>query len=243
MDRAPHRCLVALALLALPSCSSAPFECGSYDIALVRSAGDWIPLFDGESLNGWQTSAGKPSQRPVEDGCLNPHRSGDYMLVHEKKWSDFELSLEFRLPSHPPGTTGTNSGVFFRVKSLEVSPGLDVGYNGLEVAIDDTAGAGFHDTGAIYDLVKPSRNAMRPAGEWNHLHLTCDRNRIEVALNGETVTRMDFDEWTQPERRPDGSSHKFKIAYRDHPREGYIGLQDHGGDIWFRNIRIKPLPQ
>ena len=62
-----------------------------------------------------------------------------------------------------------------------------------------------------------------------------------VELNGEKVTRMDLDEFTKPNRRPDGTPHKFDVAYRDHPRKGYIGLQDHGSPCWFKNIKIKPL--
>jgi hypothetical protein len=116
-----------------------------------------------------------------------------------------------------------------------------VGFNGIEIAIDDTTTAGYHDTGAIYDLVQPRRNAMKPAGEWNHIAITCDRSVIRVELNGEPVAQMNLDEWTTPNRRPDGSAHKFDVAYKDHPRQGYIGLQDHGSACWFKNIKIRPI--
>src|SRR5262245_35331952 len=106
----------------------------------------WLLLFDGKSLAGWMTSSGKPSKRPVEEGCLNPHRCGGYMLVHEKQWGDFVLALDFKI------SKGCNSGIFVHTYSLTPRPGKDVGFNGLEVAIDDTKGAGYHDTGAIYDL-------------------------------------------------------------------------------------------
>ena len=89
------------------------------------------------------------------------------------------------------------------------------------------AGADYHDTGAIYDLVKPRDNAMKPAGDWNHIEITRTTTR-SVVLNGQKVTRMDLDEWTESNKRPDGTPHKFDIAYRDHPSKGYIGLQDHG---------------
>jgi alpha-3'-ketoglucosidase len=146
------------------------------------------------------------------------------------------LSLDFKI------SKGCNSGVFVRTYPLKPRPGKDVGFNGIEIAIDDTApGSGYHDTGAIYDLVKPSKNAMKAVGEWNHIEITCDKSLISVVLNGEHVTRIDLDEWTQPNKRPDGSAHKFDIAYKDHPRKGYIGLQDHGSDCWFKNIKLKPL--
>jgi hypothetical protein len=195
----------------------------------------WILLFDGQTLDGWKTSGGGPSKVPVEEGCINPHGSGGYMMIHEKPWSDFVLSLDFKI------SKGCNSGVFIRTFPLTPRPGKDVGFNGIEVAIDDTTAADYHDTGAIYDLVKPSRNAMKPVGEWNHMVITCDGPKIAIEVNGETVTRMDLDEWTAPNRRPDGSEHKFDVAYKDHPRSGYIGLQDHGSPCWYKNIKIKPL--
>ena len=71
--------------------------------------------------------------------------------------------------------------------------------------------------------------------------ITSNKNLIEVELNGEKITRMDTDEWPKPNLRPDGSRHKFDIAYKDHPRKGYIGLQDHGSPCWFKNIKIRPL--
>ena len=82
---------------------------------------------------------------------------------------------------------------------------------------------------------------MLPVGQWNHIEVTCDKNIIEVVLNGEQVTRMDLDQFTQPNKRADGSPHKFDIAYKDHPRRGYIGLQDHGSPCWFKNIKLKKL--
>ena len=196
----------------------------------------WILLFDGKSLAGWKTSSEKPGQRPVEEESINPHKCGGYMMIHEKVWGDYKLSLDFKI------SKGCNSGIFIRTFPLTPRPGKDVGFNGLEIAVDDTKEAGFHDTGALYDLVKPSKNAMRPVGEWNHIVVTSRGNLIEIELNGEKVTRMDLDEWTEMNKRPDGSPHKFDIAYKNHPREGYIGLQDHGGDCWYKNIKIQPIP-
>lgn len=204
--------------------------------AVADAATDgWIPLFDEKTLNGWKTSSGTPSKTPVDDGALNPHRSGGYMLIHERQWSDFTLALDFKL------SKGCNSGIFVRTFPLTPRSGKDVGFNGIEIALDDTTGASYHDTGAIYDLVKPRRNAMKRVGEWNHIEITCLGPKISVDLNGERVTEADLDQFTRPNRRPDGSEHKFDVAYKDHPRRGYIGLQDHGSPCWFKNIRIQPL--
>jgi Domain of Unknown Function (DUF1080) len=200
-----------------------------------EKAEGWRLLFDGKSLEGWLTSSGKASRVPVEEGCINPHGCGGYMMVPRGDWSDFVLALDFKI------SPGCNSGVFVRTFPLTPRPGKDVGYNGLEIAIDDTRTSGYHDTGAVYDLVAPAVNAMRPVGEWNHIEVTCDGPKIAVVLNGRAVTAMDLDAWTTLNRRPDGSPHKFDIAFKDHPRHGYIGLQDHGAPCWFKNIKLRPL--
>jgi hypothetical protein len=227
MDSLLTVCLVAVASLESPSSDNTltPQE---------RSAG-WILLFDGSTLNGWKTSSQASSKVPVERSSINPHGCGGYMMIHERVWSDFELALDFAI------SRGCNSGVFVRTFPLQSRPGKDVGFNGIEIAIDDTTTADYHDTGAVYDLVKPRRNAMKAVGEWNHLVITCDRAIITVNLNGEPVTNMDLDQWLQPNRRPDGSVHKFDVAYKNHPRQGYIGLQDHGSACWFKNIKIRPI--
>ena len=135
----------------------------------------WILLFDGKSLGGWMTSSGEPSKVPPEEGSINPHGCGGYMMIPEKTWGDFVLSLDFKI------SKGCNSGIFIRTYPLTSRPGKDVGFNGIEIAIDDTTTAGYHDTGAFYDLVKPSRNAMKPPGEWNHIAITCDGPKLSVA--------------------------------------------------------------
>lgn len=195
----------------------------------------WILLFDGQTSAGWMNSDRTAPRTPVADGALNPHRAGHYMLVHTQQWSDFVLSLDFKI------SPKCNSGVFLRTSPLTPRPGKDVGFNGLEVAIDDTTTAGYHDTGALYDLAKPKRNAMRPPGVWNHMEITCRGATIKIKVNDEWINEVDLDRFTEPNRRPDGSEHKFDIAYQKHPRLGYIGLQDHGSPCWYKNIKLKPL--
>jgi hypothetical protein len=153
--------ILALALVASPA--------GAADNELTaREKEDgWVLLFDGKTLDGWMTSSQQPSKTPVEDGCINPHKCGGYMMVHEKQWDNFVLSCDFKI------SKGCNSGIFVRTSPLTPRPGKDVGYNGIEVQILDSQTAGYHDTGAIYDLVKPTKNAMKPAGEWNHIVVTC----------------------------------------------------------------------
>jgi hypothetical protein len=224
------RNLLICLLVSTPTAQAADNE-----LTAQEKADGWVLLFDGKTHDGWMTSSGKPSKTPVEGGTINPHKCGGYMMVHKEKWENYVLSLDFKISKK------CNSGVLVRTSSLTPRKGKDVGFNGVEIAIDDTTGAGFHDTGAIYDLVKPRKNAMKPAGEWNRLVVTSDRNVLEVELNGEKVTRMDFDEWAKPNTRPDGSTHKFDVAFKDHPRKGYIGLQDHGSPCWYKNIKLRPL--
>jgi hypothetical protein len=195
----------------------------------------WILLFDGKTTNGWMTSVGKAPLKGPEDGALNPHKSGHYMLVHTQKWGDYVLKMDFKI------SPKCNSGIFVRTSTLQTRPNKDVGYNGIEIAIDDTTTAGFVDTGAFYDLSKPKKNAMKPVGEWNHIEITSMGPILEVELNGEKINRLNLDEWTDANKRPDGTPHKFETVWKDHPRVGYIGLQDHGSPVWFKNVKIKPL--
>jgi hypothetical protein len=208
---------------------------GENELTADEKKAGWILLFDGKTTDGWLDSKENPvSATHVQDGALNPHPC-NYMLIHKEVYDNFQLSLDFKL------SPKCNSGIFVRTFPLKPREGKDVGFNGIEVALDDTTTAGFHDSGAIYDLVKPSKNAMKPQGQWNQASITCDKNSILIAINGVEVTQMDLDQWTKPNKRPDGSEHKFDIAYKDHPRKGFIGLQDHGSDVWYRNIKLRRL--
>jgi len=223
--------LTVLCLLAAPLTAVA----ADNQLTGAEKKDGWLLLFDGKTLDGWMTSDGKPSRRPVDEACINPHQCGHYMMVHTQKWSNFVLTLDFKI------SKGCNSGIFVRTDSLTPRPGKDVGYNGIEVQILDSTTADYYDTGAIYDLSRPTKNAMQPVGEWNHIEVTCAGSLIAVVLNGEKVNHIDLEQFTEPNKRPDGTPHKFDVAYNKHPRTGYIGLQDHGADCWFKNIKLRPL--
>jgi len=234
MNSSEKRCL-SFALLAWLFVAAIPSGMAADNqLTPAEKKQGWRLLFDGKTLDGWMTSESKQSRRPVEESCINPHRCGHYMMVHTQQWSDFILTLDFKI------SKGCNSGIFVRTDSLTPRPGKDVGYNGIEVQILDSTNADFYDTGAIYDLSKPSKNAMKPVGEWNHIEVTCAGSVIDVVLNGEKVNHVDLAGFTEPNKRPDGTAHKFDVAYKDHPHTGYIGLQDHGADCWFKNIKLRP---
>lgn len=191
---------------------------------------DFRAIFDGKSPSGWRTNTGNPlPEKNVQDDGLNPHGSGGYIVMHERKHGDFVLDFDYKL------SKGCNSGVFVRVGDPK-----DPVNTGLEIALDDTAGTGLHDPGAFYDLVAPKDNAQKPAGEWNHMTVDAKGPHISVTLNGRLVSEIDLDQFKEPGKRPDGSAHKFgQVVIKDLARSGYLGFQDHGQDCWFKNVKIK----
>jgi type 1 glutamine amidotransferase len=195
----------------------------------ARTQSAWITPFNGKDLAGWTC---KPGAWAVEDGVLA--RKGGSDIWTQQQFGDFVLDLEFKVDK------GTNSGVFFRTADTS-----DCVQTGIEMQVLDSYGkpiADKHDCGAIYDCLAPSRNTVRPPGEWNTLRLVCRGPRIEVVMNGLKVVNMNLDDWKEAGQNPDGSPNKFRTAYKDMPRAGYLGFQDHGSPVWYRNIRIRPLP-
>ena len=193
----------------------------------------FVTIFDGSSGEGWiNNNSGEPvASSAVQDEGLNPHGVGAYVVLYKKPVKDFVLDFDYKL------SQGCNSGIFLRVGNPK-----DPVMTGLEVAIDDTSGIGFHDSGAFYDLVKPTTNAQKPAGAWNHMTITAQGPIITVELNGEQVSRIDQSQFTEAGKRPDGSNHKFRnVAIADLIQEGYFGFQDHGQNCWYKNIKLKIL--
>jgi hypothetical protein len=230
---AMRRSLVGLALLAWCA-SSAAASADDNQLTPQEKAKGWMLLFDGKTLAGWMRSDGKPSNHGVEQSSINPHRCGAYMMVYDREFSNFELQCDYKV------TVLCNSGIF--VRTFPLAPDGSVGYNGIEIAIQDGIKEGYHATGAIYDLSPVLVDATKPTGQWNHIDITCDRNLITVVLNGQKVNSIDLDRFTQPHKRPDGTTHKFGEALKTHPRHGYIGLQDHGSPCWYKNIKLRVLP-
>ncbi|MCS6858905.1 MAG: DUF1080 domain-containing protein [Abditibacteriales bacterium] len=195
-------------------------------------ADGWKLLFDGKTLNGWKAT-GNPASWAVEDGAIAWVSRGGGYLYTEEQFDDFVLSIDYKIAPR------TNSGIFFRWSDLR-----DPVNTGIEVQVLDSHGKekpSKHDDGAIYDIIAPRKNMSKPAGEWNRVVITCKDNLITVELNGERIGEMDLNQWTEAGKNPDGTRNKFRYAYKDLPRRGHIGLQDHGGRVWFKNIKIKPL--
>jgi hypothetical protein len=192
----------------------------------------WISVFDGRTLEGWGVT-GNPECWGVEDGCIVWKARGGRYLYTLERYDDFVLSVDFKTEAN------ANSGVFFRWTDLN-----DPVQTGIEMQILDTYGrepTRKNDCGAIYDVMAPTRNTCKPAGEWNTAVIICDGSLIKVELNNEQIIDMDLSLWTEPGKNPDGTDNKFNQAYKNMIHKGHIGLQDHGGKVWFRNIKLKPL--
>jgi sugar phosphate isomerase/epimerase len=190
----------------------------------------WRSLFDGTDLSQWEC---RPNGWHVADGAIAWKRGCGFLWSRER-FGNFVLELEFKV------NKGTNSGVFVRTGSRG-----NWLHSGIEVQVLDSHGRAQpsrHDCGAIYDCLAPRVNAARPAGEWNQLAVICRDNLLQVELNGQRIIDMDLNHWTEAHKNPDGSGNKFNTAYKDMPREGFIGLQDHGNPVWYRNMRIRVLP-
>jgi hypothetical protein len=202
------------------------FGTGDNELSKEESAAGWKLLFDGKTLDGWKAAL-QATAFAVESGNLACNgKGGGWIYFEKEQFGDFELRMDFKV------SPGANSGLFFRVGDPK-----DEVYTGIEMQILDSAAVatpGVHDCGAIYDLVAPKLNATKPAGEWNSVKLVCKGPKIDVEMNGKAIVAMNLDEWKEPKG-------KFPTAYAKMPRKGFIGMQDHGSPVWFRNIRIRPL--
>ena len=105
---------------------------------------------------------------------------------------------------------------------------------------------GKHQFGAIYDLAATTANNGNETGEWNTVEVRCYGPYINVKVNGEQVAAMNCDKFVEPGVCPDGQKHKYKLkgeprAVKDFARKGYLGFQDHGHKVWYKNVKIREL--
>lgn len=201
------------------------------ELTAHEKADGWQLLFNGKDTSGWKNNTKKPIAAKVEDGALNPHGSGGYVIVYDKPFGDFELKCDVKMDQ-----PYCNSGIFLRIGDLK-----DPVQSGLEVQLLSGDKVDMHSFGAIYDLVAPSKNAAHGPGKWDTVDVKCQGPKVTVTVNGQQVASIDCDEWHEAGKRLDGSATKFKNAVKDFPRNGYIGLQDHGNNVWFKNIKLRKL--
>jgi hypothetical protein len=232
--------LAVLAALASCDTGTGTGTTGEANTENTEVQSDWIALFDGESLQGWSTY-GKSTVGDawkVQDGTLffdsSEGNGGD--LVTDESFSDFHLELEWKISENG------NSGVMFYVQENDE-------YNypwqtGPEMQILDNDGhpdakIRTHRAGDLYDLIESSEEAANPVGEWNKSEIIAKNGKLDFFLNGvNTVsTTMWDDQWN---KMVAGSKFKDMPGFGKY-QKGKIALQDHGDDVWFRNIRIKRL--
>jgi hypothetical protein len=192
----------------------------------------WEALFDGDNLDAWDAP---PRGWRIEDDELVPsrrrrNRESDNTLWTKERYGDFLLELEFKL------SPDSESGVFFRTGDRD-----NRGGTGLEIQLADSHGVaqpGPRDCGAVYGIRPPRVSAVRPPEEWNQLMVVAQENLLSVVLNGERIIDLDLDQWMSS-TGDDGDTSRDR---RPAPgRDGFIGLEDGGSPVSFRNVRIKRL--
>jgi hypothetical protein len=206
--------------------------------APAAAQGKWEVLFDGQATDAWRgyKRADFPAKGwAVEGGTLKTIVGGDRAdLVTRKKYRDFELELEWRV------APGGNSGVFYRV-SEEFQ---EVWHTGPEVQVldDDRHRDGKNpktSAGSLYALLAPAGKVLKPVGEFNRMRIIARGRHVEHWLNGKKVVEYEL-----------GSESLkgliLESKFKDLPRfaqepEGHIALQHHGEEVWYRNIRVRPL--
>ncbi|HEY1602495.1 MAG TPA: DUF1080 domain-containing protein [Pirellulales bacterium] len=195
-----------------------------------EKAEGWQLLFNGHDTTGWKCNNNEAIATPIEDGALVPYKAGGYLIIYNRQFANFILECDVKM-----GDAQCNSGIFFRVGD----PANPV-YTGFEVQVFNGKGKGWHDFGAIYDLVAPTKNASKP-NDWNHVKIKARGPFITVWVNDEEVSKINVDEWPEKGKRPDGSKHKFGAAIKDMPRSGYLGFQDHDHKCWYKNVKLLEL--
>ena len=201
-----------------------------------EKAAGWQLLFNGKDLTGWRCNNVRLIATNIEEGCLVPYKSGGYLIIHENQFADFIFKCDVRWEDPQ-----CNSGIFFRIENPR-----DPVNTSFEAQVMAGDGAGKHDMGAIYDLAAATKNASRGTGEWNTVEITCKGPKISVKLNGQEVSGINCDDFDKPGVCPDGQPHKFKLngkprAIKDFARKGYVGFQDHGHKVWYKNVKLLEL--
>jgi len=207
----------------------------------------WELLFDGGTSTGWRAYGQESFPEggwEIRDGAMIILTSGDSDqmaggdLVSEAEFENFDLRFEFRV------TPVANSGVFYLVQERE---GFDIWHLAPEYQVlDDPAYIDMgemdmekHLTGENYDLHPASVRPLRPQGEWNEGRILVDGQHVEHWLNGQKMVEYEI-------RTPEWAALVAASKFNEYPdyglaESGPIGFQDHGGEVWYRNIKIRRL--
>ena len=241
--------LFSIACFLFPSCSQpkkqeesapaagaeAPYE--NPALTEQQVADGWQYLFDGKTLNGWRPYQNKEQNCwDVQNGALHckPAMEADKRndILTEEPSESYQLNFEWKV------SVGGNSGLIYRA-----SEEFDMPYqSGPEFqTIDDTGYKGdlteLQKSGAAYDMYAPSAKVVKAVGEWNESQLIVSGTHVEHWLNGTKVCEYDFgsEDWA---KRKAASKWKNEKGY-GMTKKGFIDLQDHGHEVWYRKIMIK----
>lgn len=200
----------------------------------------WTPLFDGKTTTGWHTY-GKDAAGAawsVSDGALHldPNtQEGRGDLVSEKSYSNFDLKLDWKVAA------GSNSGIIFLVNE-DTAKFSQTYSSGPEMQVLDNDGhpdgkITKHRAGDLYDLIKSSSEPVKPVGEWNTAEIIVHNDSLTFKLNGVQVVATTL--WDAHWK--DLIAHSKFAGWPGFGtfKTGKIALQDHGNEVWFKNIEIK----
>jgi Domain of Unknown Function (DUF1080) len=196
----------------------------------------WRLLFDGKTLNGWRGYGMQtmPAGWSVVDGALTrTAEAGD--IVTTDRFRNFDLQLEWKI------APGGNSGIFYR--AIE-GDGPIYHYAPEYQILDDQAHndgrSDLTSAGANYGLHPAPRGVVKPVGEWNTTRIVVHGNHVEHWLNGQKIVDYELGsaDWQQ---------RVAKSKFNEWPSygkatEGYIGLQEHGSEVAYRNVKLRVLP-
>lgn len=202
----------------------------------------WKLLFDGESTENWRSYNGDSFPEKgweVSNGTLTVlSGGGGGDIIATGEFGNFILKLEWKVQK------GGNSGIFYRGMEQPTQP---IHWSAPEMQVldnehhpDAKAGEnGNHQAGSLYDLIPADPQNATPHGQWNRVKIVADGPHIEHWQNGEKVVEYKLwtNEWYEMIRNSKFKCHPgFGAAHK-----GYIGLQDHGDTVHFRNIKILEL--
>jgi hypothetical protein len=205
--------------------------------AAEKEAG-WQLLFDGRDASQWWRGYKKdklPEGWVVEDGAIVRKKGGGDIITKDQ-FDSFEFAIDWKI------SEGGNSGIMLKVQETDGPPYV----TGPEAQIQDNVKGGDpQKAGWMYALYPASVDATKPAGEWNHFVLKCQRTatgtyKCEHWMNGTKYVEYEIgsDNWNQRVAKS-----KFaKMPGFGKAEKGHLCLQDHGNEVAFRNIKIRALP-
>ena len=200
------------------------------------SNSEWTVLFDGKTVKGLRgyKQSGFPDSWEVVDGTLKTVPGHGIDLISEEVYKNFELELEWKVPK------GGNSGIFYF--ATEEGNYIWQSAPEMQVVDDEKHTDGINtltSAGALYALIAPSTNVVKPVGEFNQVRIKVKNNHVEHWLNGTKIVEYVYGSDMMWDLVAKSKFNKMPLFAK--ASEGHIGLQGDHGLIWYKNIRIRRL--